>query len=95
MSDQNISAPIQTETLARRVAAARAQNQSGPPDRLMSIKEAAEFLGTSTRMPRRFVAEKLIPVVKVGKHVRFWESDIRAYLTAQTIPARLSGGGRK
>nr|WP_234386437.1 helix-turn-helix domain-containing protein [Streptomyces sp. ERV7] len=58
---------------------------------MLSIPEAAELLGTSTRMPRRLVVERRVPVVKVGRHVRFWESDLLAYLAAQTIPARTAG----
>ncbi|MCP3756023.1 helix-turn-helix domain-containing protein [Streptomyces sp. TBY4] len=58
------------------------------PDPLLSITEAADYLGTGERMVRRLRAQRAVPVVKVGKHVRFRVSDLEAYLTAQTVPAR-------
>ena len=39
-------------------------------DRLLTVEEAAERLGTSTRFVRRLVAERRIAYVKVGRHVR-------------------------
>jgi excisionase family DNA binding protein len=39
-------------------------------DRLLSVAEAAEFLGTGERFPRRLIAERRIRFVKIGSHVR-------------------------
>jgi excisionase family DNA binding protein len=39
-------------------------------ERLLSVPEAAERLGTTTRFPRRLIAEKRIRFVRLGRHVR-------------------------
>jgi excisionase family DNA binding protein len=41
-------------------------------DRLLTVEEAADRLGTSVRFVRRLVAERRIAYVKVGRHVRLW-----------------------
>ena len=45
-------------------------------ERLLSVPEAAERLGTTTRFPRRLIAEKRIRFVRLGRHVRIPESAI-------------------
>ncbi|WP_049577161.1 excisionase family DNA-binding protein [Streptomyces sp. SBT349] len=54
-------------------------------DRLLTVHEAAERLGTSERFPRRLIAERRIAFVKVGRHVRIAESVLDAYIEAQTV----------
>ncbi|GGN07968.1 DNA-binding protein [Terrabacter tumescens] len=54
-------------------------------DRLLTMGEVAEWLGTGERFPRRLVAERRIRFVKVGRHVRFPESAVREFIEAQTI----------
>ncbi len=39
-------------------------------ERLLTVGEAAELLGTTERFPRRLIAERRIAFVKVGRHVR-------------------------
>ncbi|WP_031072358.1 excisionase family DNA-binding protein [Streptomyces sp. NRRL S-118] len=56
------------------------------PERLLSIPQVAEVLGTTERFPRRLVAERRITFVKVGTHVRIAESVLAAYIDAHTIP---------
>jgi excisionase family DNA binding protein len=41
-----------------------------PADRLLTVAQAAELLGTSERFPRRLIAERRIRFVRVGRHVR-------------------------
>ncbi|MFI0739953.1 excisionase family DNA-binding protein [Streptomyces sp. NPDC021100] len=63
-------------------------------DRLLSVKEVAEVLGTTERFPRRLIEERRITFVKVGRHVRIPESAVGAYVaehTVQPVTARLSG----
>ncbi len=66
-------------------------------DPLLTVDQAAERLGTTTRFPRRLIAERRIAFVKVGSHVRIKESVLEAYIegnTVQPIRRRRSGYGR-
>jgi excisionase family DNA binding protein len=45
-------------------------------ERLLTVEEAAEVLNTSTRFPRRLIAERRIRFVRVGRHVRIPPSAI-------------------
>ena len=54
-------------------------------ERLLSIDQAAEVLGTTTRFPRRLIAERRIRFVKVGRHVRIPASALREYIDARTV----------
>jgi excisionase family DNA binding protein len=54
-------------------------------DRLLSVAEAAEVLGTSERFPRRLIAERRIRFVKLGSHVRIAESALREFIDAATV----------
>jgi excisionase family DNA binding protein len=54
-------------------------------ERLLSVSEAAERLGTTTRFPRRLIAEKRIRFVRLGRHVRIPESAIREFVEAGTV----------
>nr|WP_260844995.1 excisionase family DNA-binding protein [Streptomyces sp. SLBN-31] len=56
----------------------------------VSVDQAAELLGTTTRFPRRLIEERRIRYVKVGRHVRIPESAVEEYITARTVePIRL------
>ena len=46
-------------------------------ERLFTIDEAADALGTGPRFPRRLIAERRIRFVHVGRHVRIPESALR------------------
>lgn len=54
-------------------------------DRLLTVSEVAERLGTTVRFPRRLIAERRIAFVKVGSHVRIPESAVGDYVTAHTV----------
>jgi excisionase family DNA binding protein len=54
-------------------------------DELLTIDETAERLKTSVRFVRRLVAERRIPFTKVGKYVRFYESDVEAFVAAGRV----------
>lgn len=49
---------------------------------LLTVEQAAERLGTTTRFVRRLRAERRIAVVKLGKHIRIDSNDLDAYVTA-------------
>ena len=56
-------------------------------DWLLSVEEAAERLGTSTRFVRRLIFERRIAFVKVGRHVRIAPADLDAYIAAGRVDA--------
>jgi excisionase family DNA binding protein len=56
-------------------------------DKLLTVDEAAERLGTSVRFVRRLIAERRIVYVKVGRHVRLAEADLAGFVAAGRIEA--------
>jgi excisionase family DNA binding protein len=56
-------------------------------DRLLTVEQAAERLGTSVRFVRRLVAERRIAYVKVGRYVRIAEADLSRFVAAGRIEA--------
>lgn len=63
-------------------------------ERLLTVDQVAERLGTGVRFARRLVEERRIRYVKVGRHVRIPESAVSDYLAAHTVePVRLRRAG--
>jgi excisionase family DNA binding protein len=59
-------------------------------DRLLTVAQVAELLGTTERFPRRLIAERRIRFVRVGRHVRIPESAVRDFVAASTVePAQV------
>lgn len=56
-----------------------------PPDRLLTVSQAAEILSTSERFPRRLIEERRIRFVRVGRHVRIPESALREFIAAGLV----------
>ena len=56
-------------------------------DRLLTVDEAAERLGTSTRFVRRLIFERRIAFVKMGSHVRIAPADLDAFVAAGRVDA--------
>ncbi|MFI1394241.1 excisionase family DNA-binding protein [Streptomyces sp. NPDC020681] len=54
-------------------------------ERLLTVAQAAERLGTGERFPRRLIAERRVTFVKVGRHVRIPERALAAYIDANTV----------
>ncbi|MEW1696463.1 helix-turn-helix domain-containing protein [Streptomyces sp. NPDC091278] len=54
-------------------------------DRLLTVDDVAERLGTGVRFVRRLIAERRIRYVKLGKHVRISESVLTAYIEERTV----------
>jgi excisionase family DNA binding protein len=54
-------------------------------DRLLSVAQVAEILGTTERFPRRLIAERRITFVRVGRSVRIPESAVQEYIRANTV----------
>jgi excisionase family DNA binding protein len=57
-------------------------------DRLLTMEQAAERLGTTVRFPRRLIEERRITFVKLGRHVRIPESALDAFIAARTVQPR-------
>ena len=55
--------------------------------RLLTVGEAAERLGTSVRFPRRLIAERRIDYVKIGRHVRIPEAAVDQLIRLSTVKA--------
>jgi excisionase family DNA binding protein len=62
-------------------------------DRLLTVEEAAERLGTSTRFVRRLILERRIAYTKLGRHVRITPRDLDAFVRAGRVEvdARVQG----
>ncbi|MGO9298702.1 MAG: excisionase family DNA-binding protein [Streptosporangiaceae bacterium] len=54
-------------------------------DRLLSVAQVAELLGTSERFPRRLIAERRIRFVRVGRHVRITESALADFIASGVV----------
>lgn len=59
--------------------------QAAQVERLLTVAQIAERLGTTERFPRRLIAERRIRFVRVGRHVRIPESALRAFIEAGVI----------
>jgi excisionase family DNA binding protein len=56
-------------------------------DKLLTVEESAERLGTSVRFVRRLIFERRIAYTKLGSHVRIAASDLDAFITAGRVEA--------
>ena len=54
-------------------------------DRLHDIDSAAAYLRCGRRLVYRLVAERRLTHTKAGRSLRFWQSDLDAYLDAGTV----------
>ena len=72
----------------------RTHNQSA--DRLLTVAQAAELLGTTERFPRRLIEQRRIRFVRLGRHVRIPESALRDFIAAGLVePVTTTRKGRK
>jgi excisionase family DNA binding protein len=49
---------------------------------LLTVDQAAERLGTTTRFIRRLRTERRIPIIKLGGHIRIDSNDLDAFIAA-------------
>ncbi len=61
-------------------------------ERLLTVDEAAERLGTSARFIRRLIAERRIAYTKLGRHVRIATRDLDAYVASGRVEPRSLAG---
>lgn len=55
---------------------------------LLTVAEVAKRLNVTERFVRRLVAERRIAIQRVGRHVRFREEDVDAFLEAGYLPRK-------
>ena len=61
-------------------------------ERLLTVDEVAERLGTSARFVRRLIAERRIAYTKLGRHVRIAARDLDAFVASGRVePPSLAG----
>ena len=56
-----------------------------PKDRLLSPAEAAEWVGVSKRTVSRWIADQELAAHRLGKLVRIFESDLRAFIAKRRL----------
>lgn len=56
-------------------------------ERLLTVAEVADRLNTGERMARRLIAERRVPTVKIGRHVRVRAADLERWIEGNTRPA--------
>jgi excisionase family DNA binding protein len=61
-------------------------------ERLLTVNEAAERLGTSARFIRRLIAERRIAYTKLGRHVRIAARDLDAFVASGRVEPRPLAG---
>ncbi|MFH8749135.1 excisionase family DNA-binding protein [Streptomyces rimosus] len=54
-------------------------------DRLLTVEQVADRLGTTVRFPRRLIEERRIEYVKLGRHVRIPERAVNAFVASHTV----------
>lgn len=59
---------------------------------LVDIKTVAKLLSVNERYVRRMVAERRLPMVKIGRLLRFDLAEIRRWIEEQRRPSGLPGG---
>lgn len=63
-------------------------------DRLLTVGQVAELLGTTERFPRHLIAERRICFVRLGRHVRIPESAVEEFIAAGVVePVRVRWRG--
>lgn len=64
------------------------------PERMLTVDEAADMLGTKPRFARRLIDERRIRYTHVGRHVRIPESAVRDFIEAGMVYPVSSSGRR-
>jgi excisionase family DNA binding protein len=57
-------------------------------DELLTPGQAGDYLRTGERFIRRLIAERRIPYVKLGRHVRLQRSDLDAFIASGRVCER-------
>jgi excisionase family DNA binding protein len=56
--------------------------------RVLTVKQAAQYIGMSQWFIRELVYGRKVPYINVGKKIMFDRSDLDTYLDERKVPAR-------
>ena len=59
------------------------RGRSAPPERLLTLRQLAEFLQLDERTIRRWIASKGFPCVHLGTRLRFSQRDVLRWVSAR------------
>jgi len=62
--------------------------QSRPESSLITVQDAAKFLAVSTSTLYGWVWQRRIPFVKVGRALRFEQSELQKFIQSNRFPVR-------
>lgn len=60
---------------------------------LWDVADTASATGLRPRYIQQIIAERRLPVVKIGRYVRVRPADVREFIRANTIPATPARAG--
>lgn len=75
-------------TVAKDTAGAMTALRAHAHDPLLSVEQAAEFLGVSAYTVRQWARERRIPAIRLGRYWRFRQSSLDAWIQAQERAGR-------
>lgn len=55
-------------------------------DQLHDVVSAAAYLRCGRRLIYRLVSERRVRFTRAGRELRFWQSDLDAYLASRSVP---------
>ena len=64
------------------------EQQHSPSNRLLTVAQAGEYLGTGERFIRRLITERRIAYVKIGKYVRLERATLDALVDSGRVPSQ-------
>lgn len=76
---ENVIAVIRQQVLAE-VQQTTSPAQTGSPKRLLTVREAADYLGRTEQAMRQLIHKKLVPVIRFGRNVRLDIRDLDAII---------------
>ncbi|MGA2831088.1 MAG: excisionase family DNA-binding protein [Streptosporangiaceae bacterium] len=71
------------------------REKTPPPERLLTLSEAAAILSTSERFPRRLIEERRIRFVRIGRHVRIPDSALAEFIAAGVVEPIITTSKRR
>ena len=71
-----------------------AARRTNTNDRILDIDGAADHLRCGRRLIYRLVAERRVRFTYAGRSLRFWQSDLDAYLDARAVEPIATAPGR-
>jgi len=63
-------------------------NETITKPNLLNVADAAWYMNINERQVRRMIELRVLPVIKIGKHVRIAQAEIDVYLKANTREVR-------